>query len=81
MHLYHMVAKLLKIYETHRLWDILLMNDRQRGIFDSVSYFPMLSNPVGTQKVSCLRIRGWDICPKSYSGLGTFNPRLSVSIW
>ena len=49
----------------------------QRGASYSVTDFSMLSNPAGTQNVSCLGLCDWDICPKNYAqyGLGTFNPQ------
>ena len=44
--------------------------------------FIALSNPADAQDVSCLGLCGRDICPRSYAsyGLGTVNPKMSVSI-
>ena len=34
---------------------------------DSVTVFPVLSNPDGAQNVSCQGLFGREVCPKSYT--------------
>ena len=56
----------------------------QRGAFDSVANFTVLSNTADAQNASYLGLCGRVICPNDYAwyglGLGAFNPQLSVSI-